>query len=422
MRLVVRKQATGRSLRLAIAALLTAAVGLVPMATGLQPAEAAAVSCGWHLSTPVIERGAGSGGWAVSFVPDDPNQRCSTSITATAQVAVTGGGRPSNIMGNPSPVTVTADFTPGGFAPGMAWSWSPYCADPGDNLTITVSAGGQTSSTPTSASSCFPDFGGHSQITALPGVATGDFVVATARTSTGHGYWLATEQGLSAAYGDAGAFNSTSLLQAPIVGTAGTPSGVGNWLVGSDGGIFTFGNAGFYGSTGNVKLAKPVVGMAATPSGHGYWLVASDGGIFTFGDAGFYGSTGNVKLTKPVVGMAATPSGHGYWLVASDGGIFTFGDAGFYGSTGNVALNKPVVGMAATPSGHGYWLVASDGGIFTFGDAVYHGSTGGVALDQPVVGMAATPTGAGYWLAASDGGVFTFGDAVFYGSQPLNEG
>jgi hypothetical protein len=333
MKLVVRPAGrVRRPIRAAVAALLGVAATLVPAAIGTQAAGAIGGPCSWHISTPVISRGAGSGGWSVSFIPTDPDQSCSTSITATAEVAVAGGGRPSNIMGDPSTVTLAAHFTPGSFPPGMTWSFSPYCADPGDNLVITVTAGGQSSSTPTSASSCSPDFGGHSQIGPLPGVATGDYVVGMAKTSTGHGYWEVSAQGLLAAYGDAGDTAVTGLLRAPIVGAAATPSGLGTWLVASDGGVFTFGDAGFYGSLGAVALAKPVVGMAATPSGHGYWLVASDGGVFTFGDAGYRGSTGAIALDQPVAGMAATTSGAGYWLVASDGGIFTFGDAVFYGS------------------------------------------------------------------------------------------
>ncbi len=242
--------------------------------------------------------------------------------------------------------------------------------------------------------------------------------VAMARTSDGHGYWLAGNNGGIEALGDANYLGSAEglPLNRPIVGMAATPDGGGYWLVASDGGIFSYGDAAFRGSMGGQHLNRPIVGMAATPDGGGYWLVASDGGIFTFGDAGFFGSTGSMSLNQPVVGMTPTPDGHGYWLVAADGGIFTFGDATFYGSTGSMHLNRPVVGMAATPDGGGYWLVASDGGIFTFGDANFYGSTGNLALVKPVVGMTPTPDGHGYWLVAADGGIFTFGDATFYGS------
>ena len=243
-------------------------------------------------------------------------------------------------------------------------------------------------------------------------------VVGMARTGTGQGYWLASNDGGVANFGDAGADGSalTYGLNAPIVGMAATPDSGGYWLVAGDGGVFTFGDAHFHGSAGALHLNQPIVGMAATPDGGGYWLVAADGGIFSFGDAHFYGSTGALHLNKPVVGMAATPGGGGYWLVAADGGIFSFGDARFHGSTGAYILNKPVVGMAATPDGGGYWLVAADGGIFSFGDARFHGSTGALVLNQPIVGMAATPDGGGYWLVAADGGIFTFGDAPFKGS------
>jgi hypothetical protein len=207
-----------------------------------------------------------------------------------------------------------------------------------------------------------------------------------------------------------------SPIRRPITGMAPTPSGHGYWLAADDGGVFSFGDARFYGSTGGIHLNRPIVDIASTTSGHGYWLVASDGGVFSFGDARFYGSTGRIHLNRPIVGIAATPSGHGYWIVASDGGIFSFGDAHFYGSTGNLHLFRPIVGIATTVHGHGYWMVASDGGVFTFGDARYYGSTGGQMLNSPIIGLARQHGGHGYWLFAHDGGVFGFGGATFLGS------
>ncbi len=117
-----------------------------------------------------------------------------------------------------------------------------------------------------------------------------------------------------------------------VVGMSRTPTGQGYWLASDDGGVASFGDATAYGSALPYALNQPIVGMAATPDGGGYWLVAADGGIFTFGDARFHGSTGALHLNQPIVGMAATPDGGGYWLVAADGGIFTFGDAPFKGS------------------------------------------------------------------------------------------
>ncbi len=192
-------------------------------------------------------------------------------------------------------------------------------------------------------------------------------------------------------------------------------SGHGYWVVTADGTVYSFGAAVSRGSMSGRFLAAPITGSESTPSGAGYWELGRDGGIFSFGDARFYGSTGAMHLNKPVNGMERTASGHGYWLVADDGGIFSYGDAPFYGSTGAIKLNKPIIGMERTPSGHGYWLVASDGGIFAYGDAHYYGSTGDRALPAPIVSMQRTPSGHGYWMLRADGGVYSFGDATRYG-------
>ncbi len=410
-----------RSMRRVLMGLLVTGAAAGPVLAPPAPAAAtpaASGGCGWHLSEPVTSRAAGSGGFAVSFLPDSPIQRCSTTITATATVTVNGGVRPANVGSNPNTMTFTAVFTPGHFPPSAAWEWSPFCADPTTGSAITVTAGGQSATVPALANSC-TGFGSSSQLHAAPGVQAGDYVVGVAATLTGHGYWQASGYGDSFPYGDAGnVAGFIGTINSPIVGIAAPVTG-GHWLAAADGGVFSFGGAGFFGSAGAIPLNEPIVGMAATPSGHGYWLVAADGGIFTFGDAKFFGSTGAMTLNQPIVGMAPTPSGHGYWLVAADGGIFSFGDAKFYGSTGAMPLNQPIVGMAPTPTGNGYWLVAADGGIFTFGMARFWGSTGAIHLNQPIVGMAPTPSGFGYWLTAADGGVFTFGDAGFYGSNPI---
>jgi hypothetical protein len=237
----------------------------------------------------------------------------------------------------------------------------------------------------------------------------------------GSGYVMsATDGGVFALGGQLGFWGSaagqavTSAAQA--VGIAETSDAGGYWLATNTGDIAAFGDAANVGSMAGIKLDAPVVGIAATPDGHGYWLVASDGGIFNFGDATYFGSMGGKPLNKPIVGIAASPDGGGYWLVASDGGVFSFGDATFMGSTGGKRLNAPMVGIAATGGGGGYWLVASDGGVFSYGTAVFQGSTGSLKLNKPVVGIAGTPDGGGYWLAASDGGIFNYGDAGFLGS------
>jgi hypothetical protein len=277
-----------------------------------------------------------------------------------------------------------------------------------------VSLAAITASSPTSASPA-PEARAiaHDSATCNGTLAAGT-VVGIAATSDDGGYWIANNQGLVVACGDAQDFgNLPTTSNRPIVGIAATTDGGGYYLVASDGGVFTFGDATFQGSTGGMQLNRPMVGMAVDPSTGGYWLVASDGGIFAY-DAPFYGSTGSLTLNQPIVGMAESDDGNGYWLVATDGGIFAY-NAPFYGSTGSLHLNKPIVGMAVDLATGGYWLTASDGGIFAY-DAFFYGSTGSIRLNKPVVGMEAKGSGTGYRFVASDGGVFRYGTSGFYGS------
>jgi hypothetical protein len=150
--------------------------------------------------------------------------------------------------------------------------------------------------------------GGHAASPTCNGALPAGTVIGMAATKDDGGYWVANNQGLVVACGDAQSFGGlTSPPNNPIVGIAATPDGGGYYLVASDGGVFTFGDAVYQGSTGAIRLNKPVVGMAVDPSTRGYWLVASDGGIFSF-NAPFYGSTGAIILNKPIVGMAADPA------------------------------------------------------------------------------------------------------------------
>jgi Transglycosylase-like domain len=193
---------------------------------------------------------------------------------------------------------------------------------------------------------------------------------------------------------------------ASFVGIAATPSGHGYWVAAQDGGVFAFGDASFFGSVGGTVLNQPIVGIAATPSGHGYWLVGRDGGVFAFGDAPFLGSAGGRPLNQPIVGMAAAADGHGYWLVARDGGVFTFGGAPFLGSVAQLGLGSDVVGIAATKTRNGYWLVSAGGGVFSFGDATFSGSESVMNVNDAAA-IAAGRTG--YWVARRSGAVLGFG-------------
>ncbi len=394
-------------------------MGATGIATGT--ASAGPVGCGFHLGATHSDAALGSLVLVVPVVPNDPRQSCTTSVTATASIATTGGVRPGNVTNNPRTSTATVSFRPNQLPPDISWEWSPHCADPSSLALVftATSPNGGTSQMPLPSESC-SDFGSTTPTIAAPLIFSPNpgSVVGIAPTPGNLGYWTAALSGFESAYGNASILEQPP-NNAPIVGlvAAGSPSAA--WWASADGGVFALGSAPFYGSMGGTPLSSPVVGITATPDHGGYWLVAADGGVFAFGDAGFYGSMGGHPLNQPVVGMAPSPDGHGYWLVAADGGIFAFGDAGFHGSMGGSALNAPVTGMAANGTG-GYWLVATDGGIFTF-DATFFGSLGGIGLNAPISGIAATSDGNGYWLVGADEGVFAFGDAPFHGSGPLTD-
>ncbi len=154
---------------------------------------------------------------------------------------------------------------------------------------------------------------------AWPSIGTFSSAVVTARN--GYGDWGGRVESMVVS-GSAGSVTVTgdeaaaalglrsnwfTLAASPVVGMAGTGTGQGYWLASNDGDVANFGNAGGDGSAVAYAPSAPIVGMAATPDGGGYWLVASDGGIFTFGDAGFYGSMGGIPLNAPVVGLAVAP-------------------------------------------------------------------------------------------------------------------
>src|SRR5580704_15838661 len=134
-----------------------------------------------------------------------------------------------------------------------------------------------------------------------------------------------------------------TLSAGTVIGIAATADDGGYWIANNQGLVVACGDATDFGNL-TPPPNHPIVGIAPTPDGGGFYLVASDGGVFTFGDAVFQGSTGALSLNKPIVGMAVDPTTGGYWLVASDGGIFAF-NAPFDGSTGALTLNKPIVGM-----------------------------------------------------------------------------
>jgi hypothetical protein len=414
-----------RSLVRAASALALAAGALgiassLSLIAGSTPAGAA--GCGVVLGAPQSTGALGSIVFVVPTAPAVVGEACNAHVSVTGTIATAGGTRPSNVVGNGVPSSVTISFLPGQPGPDLLWDWSPHCADPASlpyDFSASVQGSAATSISIAGAASPCSSFGNVTNATLQPpivSVPNPEAYVGMAGGDGNLGYWL-VQRG-----GGVSPFGTASNLGMPfgnvaVAGVANAGAG-GYWVATADGGVFSYG-APFYGSMGGTTLNAPIVGIAATPDHGGYWLVAADGGVFAFGDAAFFGSVPGVlppgaSLNQPVVGIASTPDGKGYWMVATDGGVFSFGDAHFWGSMGGTHLNKPVVGMAQNGAG-GYWLVASDGGIFSF-NATFYGSTGGLVLNQPVTGMAATNDGNGYWMVAADGGIFAFGNAPFWGS------
>ncbi len=412
----------GRVGRLAAAVAVAGATLSVASVALASPSPAGASGCGVVLGAPQVQGAAGSFVFVVEALPAVAGQACNATIAVTGTIATSAGTRPTNVVGNAAPASVTVSFLPGEPGPDILWDWSPHCADPSSlpyDFIASSSSTGATSASITGVSPC-ASFGNvtsstlRAPIVLVPNPAT---YVAMAGGDGNLGYWLIQRGGGISPFGTA-TNAGMPFTNVSVAGLANAGGG-GYWVADADGGVFAFGGAPFYGSMGATPLNAPIVAIAATPDHGGYWLAAADGGVYAFGDAAFDGSVPGVlppgtSLNQPVVGIAGSQDGKGYWMVAADGGVFSFGDARFQGSMGGTHLNKPMVGMAQNMLG-GYWLVASDGGIFSF-DAAFKGSLGSLTLNAPVTGMAATDDGLGYWMVTGDGGAFAFGDAPFWGS------
>jgi hypothetical protein len=405
------------------AAVVVAGASLTLATVGLNvgTAPAGASGCGVSLGAPQVQGAAGSFVFVIQALPTTPGEACNANIAVTGTIATSGGLRPTNVVGNGAPTTVTVSFLPGEPGPDILWDWSPHCADPA-SLPYRFSASSPTAgatSVPISGVSPCSSFGNVTSSTLRTPIVLvpnpGSYV-AMAGGDGNLGYWLIQRGGGISPFGTA-TNKGMPFTNVSVAGIANAAGG-GYWVADADGGVFAFG-APFFGSMGGIPLNAPIIGIAATPDHGGYWLAAADGGVYAFGDAAFYGSVPGVlppgtSLNQPVVGVASSQDGKGYWMVAADGGVFSFGDARFQGSMGGTHLNQPVVGMAQNTMG-GYWLVASDGGVFAFG-AAFDGSLGSMRLNAPVTGMAVTTDGGGYWMVTADGGAFAFGDAPFLGA------
>ena len=186
--------------------------------------------------------------------------------------------------------------------------------------------------------------------------------VDIAATADGRGYWLVTDAGVVAAFGDVSQRGRAE--GSAIVAIAATPTGRGYWLAGDDGQVFAFGDAP---QLGGLDAQAQVVDLVATTTGLGYWIVTADGGVIPFGDALPLGDLAEGSGAVSIA--AAAPSGPlGVLLVSGDGRVFALGDAEARGELRKTGAS-PVVDIVGTSSGQGYWLIRANGTARAFGDA-----------------------------------------------------
>ncbi len=261
-------------------------------------------------------------------------------------------------------------------------------------------------------------------------------VVGMATTPSGHGYWLAADDGKVYGFGDTnvGVSDTRTGDADPVVGIA-AGDGDGGWVVTTSGRVQAFGSSPNFGSAMGVG---EVIGIVASATGQGYFVFTAAGAVSAFGDAIWRGDMHSVRLNKPVTGLL--PYGSGYLLVGSDGGIFNFSERPFLGSLGGRPSPVPVLGIIPTPGTQGYWMFNTAGTVFTFGDATNQGDAfhlptiGGLAIflftsltpgtttvTADVAGATAAITQRwtapdGYWMLSSDGAVYPFGGASDFGS------
>ncbi len=201
-------------------------------------------------------------------------------------------------------------------------------------------------------------------------------VVAITATADRRGYWLAEEDGVVRAYGDAAPGTTRpaiSRTEGPTVGLTRDPARPGWWSVSASGDLTAGGGAPSLGGPGAPGAppgpADPVTGVAAAAGGRGAWLAHRDGTVSAVGVVPVLGDTGR---GGPLTAIVATPDGRGYWTVNARGAVVAVGDAIWYGSW--TRPPSAVTGLAVSADGRGYLLVASDGAVQAFGDARAAGS------------------------------------------------
>ena len=239
-------------------------------------------------------------------------------------------------------------------------------------------------------------------------------VVGIAATSDDQGYWIANNQGLVVACGDAPDLGElTTAPNHPIVGIAVDIRWGGYYLVASDGGIFTFGDAAFYGIHWSHQ-AQSADRWYGHRFGHRRLLAGGDRWRRLLLQCALLRLNGQHRA-QPAdrwhgpferrTGLLACGFGWGHLLLQ----CAVFGSMGATRSTSRSSACRPMRLLGAT----GLWLRTVESSLSTRRSSA---PPGAIVLNRPILAMESNGTGSGYRFVASDGGIFDFGTSGFFGS------
>jgi hypothetical protein len=206
------------------------------------------------------------------------------------------------------------------------------------------------------------DLRGADRLGDAAGLARGRHVVGIASTGTGHGYWLAVDDGRVQPFGDAADFGGLAPGAGEhVVAMSGTPDHAGYWLLSDAGRVAAFGSAQSWGDLRDDPPAAPVVALAPHPGGEGYWVLDRAGDVHPFGMAADHGAAAHQDLLRVVdwnypegfvteavpaadaptsaVALLPTVSGNGYWIWLDNGAVCHFGDAAVLGGLHRAHIN-----------------------------------------------------------------------------------
>lgn len=218
----------------------------------------------------------------------------------------------------------------------------------------------------------------------------------------------------------------------PAVGIALTPSANGYWVADNDGVVSAFGQAIWHGQpkddgyvdNGSTRIAD----ITATFTGAGYWVLTTDGVIYSYGDAADY-SAPVANGQSFFFSIESHPTDMGYWVMDTNGKVTARGAATDFGDWSETVLNHSssptnqsaaAVNIRCTYEGDGYWILTDLGGIQAFGAATEM-LTSFVAGDvndfyNSYYELFPAPSNTGYLVMKGDGRIFPAGTVEYFGA------